>query len=36
MAECEARELPSNGELAKFLLWNRRKKNMKTDKRDFD
>jgi hypothetical protein len=30
LAECEARELPNDGESVKFLLWNGRKKNNKS------
>ncbi len=36
LVECEARELPNNGELTKFLLWGKTKKNMKANKGDFD
>jgi hypothetical protein len=30
LAECEARELPSDGEPAKFSLWSGKKKNNKS------
>jgi hypothetical protein len=30
--ECEARELPSNGESREFLLWSKRKKNRNANK----
>jgi hypothetical protein len=32
LVECEARELPSNGESVEVSLWNRGKKNKKVDK----
>ncbi len=32
LAECEARELPSDREPTKLLLWSGRKKNNKADK----
>jgi exonuclease III len=32
LVECEARELPSDGEQAKFSLWSERKKNIKANK----
>jgi len=32
LAECEAKELPSDGESVELSLWSRRKKNNKADK----
>jgi len=32
LAECEAKELPSDGESVELSLWNRRKNNSKADK----